>query len=188
MQSIAILWYCNITKYCNKYCKISKYCNTYCKFFKYCKKYCKIFKYCQKYCKTFQVLQKVLQKKLIIVKSIEIYESIAKSIAKFKSIAKSIAKFRVAEQNFICGILYWILIGNNYFYIIHLSLIYLHFFVINSLWWIKLFPYIICWIQKLCLLYNFFDEYNYIKLKCYLKMLIDQCMMWCFFVVYRDMG
>ena len=77
-----------------------------------------------------------------------------------------------------CGILYWIFIGNNYFYIIHLSLIYLHFFVINSLWWIKLFPYVICWIQKLCLLYNFFDEYNYIKLKYYFKMLIDQCMMW----------
>ena len=103
--------------------------------------------------------------------------SIAKSIAK----SKSIAKFRVAEKNFSCGFLYWILIGNNYFYIIHLSLIYLHFLVINSLWRIKLFPYVICWIQKLCLLYYFFYEYNYIKLKYYLKMLIDQCMMWWFF-------
>ena len=84
-------------------------------------------------------------------------------------------------KKFSCGIIYWILIGNNYFYIIHLTLIYLHFFVINSLWWIKSFPYVICWIQKLCLLYNFFYEYNYIKLKYYLKMLIDQCMMWCFF-------
>ena len=121
----------------------------------------KIFKYCKNYCKTWKYCKK--------------YCNIQKHCKKYCNI-------------FSCGILYWILIGNNNFYIIYLSLIYLHFFVINSLWWIKLFPYVICWIQKLSLLYNLFDEYNYNKFKYYLKMLIDQCMMWSFFVVCCDMG
>ena len=119
-----------------------------------------MFKYCIKYCKIWKYCKKY---------------------CKFQSIAKSIAKCRVAEICLSCAILYWILIGNNYFYVIYLSLIYLHFFVINSLWWIKLFSYIICWIQNLFLLCNLFDEYNYTKLKYYLNFLIDQCMMWCFF-------
>ena len=69
----------------------------------------------------------------------------------------------------------------NYVYMIYLSLIYLHFFVIDSLWWIKFFPHVIYWIQNLCLLYYLFDEYNYAILKYYFKMSIDQCMMWYFF-------
>ena len=60
---------------------------------------------------------------------------------------------------------------------------YLHFFVIDSLRWIKLFPYLIDWIQNLRLLYNFFDEYNYAILIYYLKCSIDQGMMWCFVVL-----
>jgi len=136
------------------------------------------FQVLQKLLQNFQVLRKILQKFSSIAKVLQFFSSIVKSIAKYESIAKSIAAFKCITS---CGILYLILIGDNYFYIIHLTLIYLHFFVINSLWWIKLFPYVICWIQKLCLLYNFFYEYNYIKLKYYLKMLIDQCMMWCFF-------
>ena len=150
---------------------------------------------------TFQVLQKVLQNFQVLPKVLQNVSSIAKSIAKnfkyckkyckiwkyckkycnIQKYCKKYCKFCVAEKNFSCGFLYWIMIANNNFYIIHLSLIYLHFFVINSLWWIKLFPYVICWIQKLCLLYKFFFEYNYSKLKYYFKMLIDQCMMWCFF-------
>ena len=78
-----------------------------------------------------------------------------KKYCKNESIAKSIVK---------SAILYWILISNNYFSIIYLSLIYVYFFVSDSRWWIKLFPYVVCWIQKLCLLYNIFDEYNYIIL------------------------
>ena len=35
----------------------------------------------------------------------------------------------------------------------------------------------------LCLLCNLFDEYNYAILKYYLKISIDQYMMWCFFVI-----
>ena len=46
-QSIAILWYC----------KFSKYCNNYCNIFRYCKKW----KWCKRYCNTFKVLQKVSQ-------------------------------------------------------------------------------------------------------------------------------
>ena len=117
-------------------------------FLKYCQKYCKVWKYCK-----LKVLQKVLQNSKVLKKVLQNSRS---------------------GKNFSCGILYWILIGSNYFYIIHLSLIYLHFFVTNSLWCIKLFPYVICWIQKLCLLYNFFDKYIHTILKYYLKNLIDQ--------------
>ena len=105
--------------------------------------------------------------------SITTSQSIAINIAKSQSIAKTIAKSQKycrmywkmwkywnkycklsrSEKPFLRFIiLNWILIGDNNFYIIYLSLTYLHFFVIDSLWWNKLFPYIICWIQKLCLL------------------------------------
>ena len=134
----------------------------------------------QKVLQNFQVLPKVLPNFLSIVKSIATNFKYCKKyckIWKYCKVQKHYKKYCKtlrSGKKFSCGILYWILIGNNYFYIIHLSLIYRHFFVINSLWWIKLFPYVICWIQKLCLWYNFFDEYNYIKLKYYLKMFIDQ--------------
>ena len=97
-----------------------------------------------------------------------------------KIIAKCIVIFRAVE---FFKLSYYLLnlIGNNNVYMIYLNLIYIHFFIINSLWWIKLFPYVIYWIQKLCLIYIIFDEYNYAILKYYLKMSIDQCMMWCFF-------
>ena len=42
--------------------------------------------------------------------------------------------------------------------------------------------------KVILIIHNFVDEYNYNKFKYYLKMLIDQCMMWSFFVVCRDMG
>ena len=127
----------------------------------------------------FQVLPKVLKKISSIAKSIAIFSKYCKKYCKIWKYCKKYCKIQKfcnivrSGKKFSCGVLYWIFIGNNYFYIIHLSLIYLPFFVINDLWWIKLFPYVICWIQKLCLLYNFFDEYNYVKLKYYLKMLIN---------------
>ena len=41
-NSITILSYCNLLKYCNKYCFDIKYCNKYCKISKYCNEYCTI--------------------------------------------------------------------------------------------------------------------------------------------------
>ena len=42
--------------------------------------------------------------------------------------------------------------------------------------------------SKVMFIILYFNKYDYIKLKYYLKMLVDQCMMWCFFVVCRDIG
>ena len=128
----------------------------------------KCFKYCKRYCKISKELQKVLQH--------------------FKVLQKVLQNFAQRKMFLSCAIIYWILIGNNYVCIIYLSLIYLSFFVIDSLWWIKLFPYVIFWIQKLSLLYNLFDEYNYIMLKFYLKISIDQYMIRYFLVIRCDMG
>ena len=155
LQSIAILWYWKISKYCNTYCKSQNIA---------------IF-----IAKHFQVLQKVLQYFQCITKSI------AKSIAKSFKYCKKYCYILRTGIFLSCAFLYYNLIGNIYVYIIFISFIYLHFFVIDSLWWIKLFLYVIYWIQNLCLLYNLFDEYNYTLLKYYLQTLIDDCMMWCFY-------
>ena len=48
-----------------------------------------------------------------------------------------------------------------------------HFSVIDALRRIELLPYIVYWIQKVCLLYFRFDEYNSATLKYHLKISID---------------
>ena len=106
----------------------------------------------------FQVMQKILQDMKVLQKLLQKYSSIANSIVKYESIVKSIAKCCVAE---ICN---WQSLMDQI-----ISIRYL-------------------FDSNLCLLYNLFDEYNDAILKYYLKISIDQCMMWCFFVVCPDMG
>ena len=84
-NSIAILWYCKISKHFDKYCKISKYCNTY--------------------CKIFQVLQKVFQNMKVLQKLLHYFQSSAKSQKKkFKKYSKNYYKISMHCKNY-CYIL-----------------------------------------------------------------------------------
>ena len=83
----------------------------YGKISKYCNKYCKISKYCNTYCKFFKYCKKYC-------KNFQVLQIVLQNMKVLKN---------------FCAILYSILIGNNYFYIIYLNFIYLHFFVIDSL-------------------------------------------------------
>ena len=76
LQSITILWYCKISKYCNTYCKISKYRKNY--------------------CNAFILLQNLKSIAKIIAKSIAKFQS----IARFQSIAKIIVIFCAVEVIF----------------------------------------------------------------------------------------
>ena len=100
-----------------------------------------------------------IAKSQIIAILIATFSSITKSIAKCLSIVKSNTKI----WNYCKSVLFftecWLVI----IILDYISKFNISSFFIDNLWWIRLFPYVICWIQMLYLLYNFFDGYNYKK-------------------------
>ena len=80
-------------------------------------------KYCKNYSNTFKVLQKVLHNFSSIVKSIAKFQKYCKKHYKISKYYKKYRKISHCGICLSCALFYWILIGNNYLYIIYLSLI-----------------------------------------------------------------